>query len=235
MKRAFWLLSIYALSALPAIFQGCSSTSSPPSSGAAAAPADAPHPVTDLSQLAPGNPLDPFGKHQESIARRVVTENDNVQPQSSGLEHLDSLAMVRHAGDDKHPCDQRLLNKKAALFDVLSDRLMDQVFHQMRTLQMGEISRMKLPNDLRWVIITARMDHLGTLKELVLEQHSGTAAMDKLMIAACKKALYLRNPPADAATADGDYEVRIESRMENYTSMDGEHWEFKTYMGLAIL
>lgn len=233
MKRAFWLLSICALSALPAIFQGCSSTGSPPLT-AAAAPADAPHPVTDLSQLAPGNPLDPFGKHEESIARRVVADNDDNQPQTS-LEHLDSLALVRHAGDDKHPCDQRLLNKKAAKFDVLSDRLMDQVYHQMRTLQMGEISRMKLPSDLRWVIITARMDHQGTLKELVLEQHSGTAAMDKLMIAACKKALYLRNPPADAATADGDYQVRIESRMENFSSMDGEHWEFKTYMGLAIL
>jgi len=59
--------------------------------------------------------------------------------------------------------------------------------------------------------------------------------MDKLMIDACKKALYLRNPPADAAVANGDYEVRIEARMENFSTMDGEHWDFKTYMGLAIL
>ena len=220
--------------ALIVLSQGCSSKSSQALPPAAPPPADAPHPVTDLSQLAPGNPLDPYGKNQEAIARRVV-EGDNSTTQPGGLGHLDSLATVRHAGDDKHPCDQQMLNRKAAQFDVLSSKLMDQVFHQMRTLQTGDISRMKLPSDLRWVVITARMDHQGTLKELVLEQHSGTAAMDKLMIEACKKALYLRNPPADAADANGDYEVRIQARMENYSSMDGEHWDFKTYMGLAIL
>jgi hypothetical protein len=236
MKRAVWLISGCALLALMTISQGCGSKSSPALPAAAPPPPDAPHAVTDLSQLAPGNALDPFGKQEETIARHVVEGDDGkAPPQQQGIEHLDSLATVRHGGDDRHPCEQQMLNKKAAQFDVLSIRLMDQVFHQMRTLQTGEISRMKLPSDLRWVVITARMDHQGTLKELVLEQHSGTAAMDKLMIEACKKALYLRNPPADAADGDGDYKVRIEARMENYSSMDGEHWEFKTYMGLAIL
>jgi hypothetical protein len=216
------------------IVPACSSKSEPALPPLAAPAADAPHAITDLSQVAPGNALDPFGKREEAIARKVV-EGDESRPQQQGLDHLDSLAQVRHAGDDKHPCEQRMLNRKAAQFDVLSIHLMDQLFHEMRTLQTGEISRMKLPSDLRWVVITGRMDDKGTLKELVLEQHSGTAAMDKLMIEACKKALYLRNPPADAATANGDYEVRIESRMENYSSMDGEHWEFKTYMGIAIL
>ena len=234
MKRAVWLLLSGALSlALLTIPQGCSSDSSQALPPVTNPPPDAPHPVTDLSQVAPGNSLEPFAsKHEQNIARSIASGGD--LPARS-LENLDQLADVRHVGDDKHPCDQRLLNKKAALFDALSMRLMDQVFHQMVELQTGEISRMKLPSDLKWVVITGRMDRHGVLKELILEQHSGTAAVDKLMIAACKKALYLQNPPADAVNAEGNYEVRIESRMENYASLDGEHWYFKTYLGIAIL
>ena len=43
----------------------------------AAIPApDAPHPVTDLSQLAPGNALNPFGKRDQNIARKIASESD---------------------------------------------------------------------------------------------------------------------------------------------------------------
>jgi hypothetical protein len=194
---------------------------------------DAPHPVTDLSQLAPGNALDPFGKHDQIIARRVASDGDI---SASNIENLDALGTIRQAGDDKHPCEQRLLNKKAAQFDMLSMNLLDQVFVQISDLQgSNEISHLKLPTDLRSVIITGTLDHQGVLKELVIEQHSGTAAVDKMVVAACKKGLYIHNPPAEAVDASGNYKVRIEARMENFASMDGEHWEFKTYMGLAIL
>lgn len=129
-----------------------------------------------------------------------------------------------------------MLNKKAAQFDTLSIHLMDQVFAQMTTLEEGdEISHLKLPTDLRWVIITGTLSRQGVLKELVIEQHSGTAAVDKMVVAACKKGLYLHNPPQDAVDSAGNYKVRVEARMENFASLDGEHWQFKTYMGLAIL
>jgi hypothetical protein len=194
---------------------------------------DAPHPVTDLSQLAPGNALDPFGKHEQIIARRVASEGDSG---GGGVANLDALGSVRHAGDDRHPCEQRLLNKKAAQFDLLSVRLLDQVFVQIADLQRGnEISHLKVPTELKWVIITGTLNSQGVLKELVIEQHSGTAAVDRMVVAACKKGLYIHNPPAEAVDASGNYKVRIEARMENFASMDGEHWEFKTYMGLAIL
>ena len=200
----------------------------------AAIPApDAPHPVTDLSQLAPGNALNPFGKRDQNIARKIASESDISE---NNVQNLGGLGAVRHVGDDKHPCEQRLLNKKAAQFDTLSMRLLDQVFVQIARLQEGdEISHLKLPTDLKWVIITGTLNSQGVLKELVIEQHSGTAAVDKMMVAACKKGLFIHNPPAEAVDASGNYKVRLEARFENYATMDGEHWEFKTYMGLAIL
>lgn len=234
MKRAARLASISVASlALCAILPGCGTRSAQAPALTTSTPApDAPREVTDLSQLGPGNAIDPFGKKEQTIARRVASEDEvavnNVD--------LDALGAIRQTGDDKHPCEQRLLNKKAAQFDTVSVHLLDQVFNQIRHLQdEDEISHLKLPTDLRWVVITATINHQGALKELVIEQHSGTAAMDKMMVAACKKGLYLRNAPEDAADANGNYRVRIEARMENFASLDGEHWEFKTYMGLAIL
>jgi len=234
MKLAVPLPSICALSlALLTIPQGCGSNSSQAPTTAAAPAPDAPHPVTDLSQLAPGNALEPFGKHEQIIARRVASE-DETSP--SNPDNFDALTMVRNAGDEKHPCEQRLLNKKAVRFDMLSMHLLDQVFGQIAVLdQNDEISHMKLPTDLRAVIITGSLNREGVLKELIVEQHSGTAAVDRMVIAACKKGLYIHNPPADARDASGNYKVRIEARLQNLASLDGEHWEFKTYMGLAIL
>ena len=231
MKRTAGLASIGILSlALLTTFGGCSSKSAPvPTTPSAAT--DAPHPITDLSQVAPGNALNPFGK-SDLIARKVASEEDLPARQVN----LGALGDVRHAGDEKHPCEQRLLNKKAAQFDLLSRNLLDQVFNQMKALQgSDEYSHVRLPTDLRWVVITGTINHQGVLKELVIEQHSGTAAMDKLMIDACKKGLWIRNPPTDAADPSGNYKVRMEARMENFASLDGQHWEFKTYMGIAIL
>jgi hypothetical protein len=234
MKLAVWLPSIFALSvALLTITQGCGFNSSQAPTMAITPAPDAPRPVTDLSQLAPGNALNPFGKNEQNIARRVTSYDDTAV---SSVENFGTLGTVRHAGDEKHPCEQRLLNKKAAQFDTLSTRLMDQVFSQALHLQEGdEISHLKLPTDLKWVIITGTLNRQGVLKELVIEQHSGTAAVDKMMVAACKTGLYIHNGPPEAVDAAGNYKVRIEARMENYASLDGEHWEFKTYMGLAML
>ena len=106
----------------------------------------------------------------------------------------------------------------------------------MAQLQRGEnFSRLKLPTDTKWVVITGTMNDHGVLKEMVLDQHSGTAAVDKLVIAACKKGIYIHNPPPEALDTNGNYSVRIEARFENFASLDGEHWSFKTYLGLAIL
>jgi len=235
MKRAAWPSSICALLlALLWICQACSSSSSQVPAIEAPPSPDAPHPVTDLSQVAPGNALNPFGKKEAAIARRVTSDDDAVP--IGNVENLDALANVRQVGDPKHPGELRLLNRKAAQFYSLSEKLEDQVFIEIAKLQNeDEISRLKLPTDLKPVIITATLNRNGVLKEIVIEQHSGMAAIDKMMVTACKKGLYLHNPPPDALDASGNYKVRLEARLEDFASLDGEHWEFKTYMGFAML
>jgi hypothetical protein len=234
MKRADWLPSICALLlALFPMLQGCGSNSSQTIPIAPIPAPDAPHPVTDLSQVAPGSAMNPFGKRDQIIARNIASESAISE---NNAQNIGGLASVRNTGDDKHPCEQRLLNQKAAQFVMLSGHLMDQVFEQIAHLEdQDQISHLKLPTDLKWVIITATLNSDGVLKELVVDQHSGAAAVDRMVIAACKKGLYIQNPPAGAADPSGNYKFRIEARFENFASMDGEHWEFKTYMGLAIL
>ncbi len=169
--------------------------------------------MTDLSQLAPGSALNPFGKREQAIARKVVAGTDVSE---NDVQDTSGLGTVRHMGNDKHPAEARLLNKKAAQFDMLSMRLLDQVLDQILRLQASdEISHLKLPTDLKWVIISATLDDNGVLKELVVDQHSGTAAVDRMVIAACKKGLYIHNPPAEALDSGGTYKVRFEARFEN--------------------
>ncbi len=233
MKRAAWLSSLCALSlALLTILQGCGSNSSQAQAIPAAPPPDAPHPVTDLSQLGSGSALSPFGKRDQAIARKVAAEDVS----ENDVQNVSGLSHVRHVGDDKNPGEERSLNKKAAQFQMLSMRLMDQIFEELFRLEREDnIARLKLPTDLKWVIITATLNSHGVLKELVLDQHSGAAAVDKMMIAACKKGLYIHNPPPEAADSSGNFTLRIEARFENFASLDDEHWSFKSYLGLGIL
>jgi hypothetical protein len=233
MKRAIWLTSIGAPLLALLISQGCGFSGSGPNQVAPPLPADAPHPVTDLSQLAPGSALNPFGKANQVAASQVVS-SANVN--ANNVQDVGGLEGVRHAGDDKHPAEERLLNQKAAQYPLLSARILDQVFTEMSHLQdSDEFSHLKLPTDLKWVIITATLDSRGLLKEIVIDQHSGAAAVDKMVVAACKKGLYIPNPPPEAADSDGGYKVRLEARFEDFASMDGEHWEFKSYLNLAML
>jgi len=227
---AIWALLWLALLIIP---QGCSSSSTPDVPTVYPTPAPGtPHPLTDLSQLSTANPLAPFGKRDQSIAREVTAEADTGAEEQS----IHAIGSIRRVGDEKHPGEERLLNKKATQFDMLSMRVLDQIYAETASLERrDEISHLKLPDDLRPVIITGTINGDGVLKELVVEQHSGTAAIDKMMIAACKKGMYIRNPPPEARTSDGTYKLRIEARMENFASLDGEHWQFKTYLGLAIL
>jgi hypothetical protein len=219
--------------ALLTIPQGCGFSGSAPNAVAPPLPPDAPHPVTDLSQLAPGSALNPFGKGDQAAANKVVAES-NIN--ANNVQDVGGLEGVRHAGDDKHPAEERLLNQKAAQYPLLSARILDQVFLEISHLQDGEeFSHLKLPTDLKWVIITATLDSHGLLKEIVIDQHSGTAVVDKMVVAAAKKGLYIPNPPPEAADSDGNYKVRLEARFEDFASMDGEHWEFKSYLNLALL
>ena len=97
-----------------------------------------------------------------------------------------------------------------------------------------EISRTKLPTDLRPVVITAIMDKNGKLTELILEQHSGKARIDQMMLDVCKKSIWYENPPVEALSGNGDYRLTIKLKLENFASSDEHHWSFITDLGLGI-
>jgi hypothetical protein len=141
----------------------------------------------------------------------------------------------RTVGNDANPGKVRLLNDKAAKFGTFSGVILDHIYaHLIEAERTEEISRTRLPTEIRAVIITAIMDKSGKLTELILEQHSGRANIDQMMLNVCKKSIWYPNPPVDALSDDGTYKLTIKLTLENYASSDEHHWSFHTDLGLGL-
>ena len=211
--------------ALAALVSGCSTNDAPqplPDSG------DHPHVVTDLSSLSSDSTAFQPKYHPTGLMASV----DN--PESARLFQA-TPGTSREIGDDKTPAFETLLNAKAAQYANFSQTLMEHVYAQLRVLERtDEISVEKLPTEIHATIVTAIMDRNGKLKEIILEQHSGRTALDKMVIEACKKGVWFRNPPAGALSDGGDYKLTIKVHLENFASMDDKHWDFTTKIALGI-
>jgi hypothetical protein len=141
----------------------------------------------------------------------------------------------REIGSERTPATVRLLNAKAAQFGNFASVILDRIYARLAIAERSdEISRTKLPTDLRAVVITAIMDKSGKLTELILEQHSGKAKIDQMMIDVCKKSIWYENPPVEALSDDGDYQLTIKLKLQNFASLDGGHWSFITDLSLGI-
>jgi len=213
-----------ALALLILMIGGCGDTDEPKP---LANQAGGPQQVTDLDSIS-NTPIDALklnGTAHASLAPN--REAESVLTEAPKLVH--------QAGTDHDPAEESLLNDKAAQYAAFSHVLLDRLYTQMRDLERtDQYSQLKVPEDLKPVIITAVMDRNGDLNELILEQHSGRANVDRLVIAACKKALWYRNPPAGALSDDGNYKLTIHGQIANFASKDGRHWQFKTIIGLGI-
>jgi hypothetical protein len=212
------------------IVAGCAQDK-PPEAAPGAAPV--PQMVTDLSTVS-GASIDPLGTHA------VPKRGEGMLHESTGGDagprtFAEEPGLSRSAGTDANPGEVRLLNDKAAKFANFSQVILERIYAQLRVAERTEeIARTRLPTDLKPVIITAIMDKNGKLTELILEQHSGKARIDQMMLAVCKKAIWYRNPPAEALAADGNYHLTINGWLENYASTDETHWSFITRIGLGI-
>jgi hypothetical protein len=141
----------------------------------------------------------------------------------------------RVVGNEANPGTVRLLNAKAAQFGDFSALILDRIYARLIEAERSEeISRSRLPTELRPVVITAILNKSGKLTELILEQHSGKAKIDQMMLDVCKKSIWYENPPAAAISADGTYQLTIKLKMQNYASSDEHHWSFITDLGLGI-
>jgi len=141
----------------------------------------------------------------------------------------------RNVGSERNPATVRLLNDKAAQFGNFASVILDRIYARLIIAERTEeISRTKLPTDLRAVVITAIMDKSGKLTELILEQHSGKAKIDQMMIDVCKKSIWYENPPVEALSGDGDYQLTIKMKLQNFATLDGGHWSFTTDLSLGL-
>ncbi len=188
-----------------------------------------PHFVNDLSKLSsqPVGGLD----NPQAAAAALKGSSD-----ATGHAFEDQPGMQRHVGTDTMPAVEQLMNPKAAQFAEFSGSLLNRLWGQLR-LREGddEIAKIKVPTDIQPVVLTATLSPTGKLEEIVVEQHSGRAIIDKLFIDAAKKAIWAQNPPKAAALPNGTYQVRIQGRIENFASTTANHWTFTTYMGIALL
>jgi hypothetical protein len=188
--------------------------------------------VNDLSQLST-QPV-PALSHPAEAFRVAAPGQKN--PDAQNRAYLESLGTTKYVGTEENPGTEKLLNPKAAQFAPFSDDLANHLFAELRQREMDDqIARVKLPDDLKPVVITAILDKQGKLTELVLEQHSGKSLVDQLFINACKKSLWAKNPPPQALSESGDYRVRVEGKLITWASIGDGRWRYKTWVGIGLL
>jgi hypothetical protein len=235
MSRSRWKSFFTAMLFAVAIFAaGCAADDKPPSP----APDSGPQPklLSDLSTVSDA-PINPLAAANAAPARGEGMLHDSspnavtAGPRTFQMEP----GISRVVGNESNPGTVRLLNAKAAQFGDFSALILDRIYARLIEAERSEeISRTRLPTDIRPVVITAILNKSGQLTELILEQHSGKAKIDQMILDVCKKSIWYENPPAAAISSDGTYKLTIKLKMENYASTDEHHWSFITDLGLGI-
>jgi hypothetical protein len=234
MSRARWKPFFTAMLFAVAIFAaGCAADDKPPPP----APDSGPQPklLSDLSTVS-DVPINPLAANATPARGEGMLHDSSPDAVTAGPRTFQTdPGISRVVGNEANPGTVRLLNAKAAQFGNFSALILDRIYARLIEAERSEeISRTRLPTDLRPVVITAIMNKSGKLTELILEQHSGKAKIDKMMLDVCKKSIWYENPPTDAISGDGTYQLTIKLKLENYASSDEHHWSFTTDLGLGI-
>jgi hypothetical protein len=219
-----------ALLAVVIALAGCSTEEPPPQAVGADS---SPKVVNNLNDIG-GAPVNPLAINQvPQRGEGVILDHG---PESAGPRTYETEPGIsREIGTEKNPATVRLLNAKAAKFGNFCSVILDRIYARLTIAERSEeVSRGKLPEELKAVIITAIMDKQGKLTEVILEQHSGKAKIDKMMIDVCKESIWYENPPVEALSDDGTYKLTIKLRLENFASLDENHWSFITDLGMGL-
>ena len=229
-RKPFLSAALFALAIFAA---GCAADDKPPPPAPDAGPQ--PKLVSDLSTVSDA-PINPFASQPAPARGEGLLHDSSSDAVTAGPRtYQTDPGISRVVGNEANPGTVRLLNTKAAQFGDFSDVILDRIYGSLIEAERSEeIARTKLPIDLRPVVITAILNKSGKLTELILEQHSGKAKIDKMMLDVCKKSIWYENPPAAAISDDGTYKLTIKLKMENYASSDEHHWSFTTDLGLGI-
>jgi hypothetical protein len=227
-RKRFFTAMLFAAAILTA---GCAADDKPPPAVTDAGPQ--PKLLSDLSGVS-GAHVDPLGANAVPAPGEGLLRDQ--APVSAGPRTFETEPGIsRPVGTERNPGTVRLLNDKAAKFGNFSAAILDRVYAQLSIAEKTEdISRTRLPTEIKPVVITAILDQSGKLTELILEQHSGKAKIDQMMLDVCKKGIWYENPPVAALSGDGNYKLTIRMKLENFASTDEHHWSFITDLGLGI-
>jgi hypothetical protein len=228
--RPFFTATLFAVAVFAA---GCAAEDKPPPP----APDSGSQPklLSNLSSVSDVH-INPLAAHAAPARGEGMLHDSSSDAVTAGPRTFQTdPGISRVVGNEANPGTVRLLNAKAAQFGDFSALILDRIYARLiEAERTEEISRTKLPTDIRPVVITAILNKKGTLTELILEQHSGKARIDQMMLDVCRKSIWYENPPVAALSTDGTYQLTIKLKMQNYASSDEHHWSFITDLGLGI-
>lgn len=213
------ILAAALLAALP--FAGCgfyAAHTQPPDSSATPPP---------TALTAPAASQSPDDANRSASATAEANINRYFASNPDRLRYSEEAA--------RPPGEAKLDNDKARQFSQFAYPLARRTLKAAQDLELEKLDRRKLPDGLKPVVLTAVMDPVGRLTEIEIAQHSGDIAVDRLLIEACKKGLWARNPPVDARASDGNYRLRIEGTINNHTVNWHGYFTYTTQVALSIL
>jgi hypothetical protein len=195
--------------------------------------------ITDLSQLSTASTV-PAIPRMAMPAETPAPGPSRTDPNAAVQRNIDRFYAsnpdaLRYSDETPPPGDTRLLNAKAEKFADFAYGLLHQTLLAEQASETARLKKRRLPDNLRPVILTAVMTPMGKLTDISIEQRSGDQIVDNMVIEACKKGLWSRNPPAGALAADGVFRLRIEASINNYSFDRNDDYTYDTHVGLAIL
>lgn len=202
------------------------------------ASSDGPHVITDLSQISKApvagaaNPGEQQAFIETESAKAPLSEVTQYNLDRFYLSHppieIDAVGI-------KPRGDVTLLNKKAARFPEFSYPMLNRTLPLAQKLGQAALDGREIPGDLKPVILTVTLSPIGHPTDIAIEQHSGVAAIDHVMIDACKQGLWAMNPPVAAAQPDQAYKLRFEGVIYNYSYNRYGQYSYITHIGLGVL
>ncbi len=195
--------------------------------------------VTNLSQLSAANTTSGLIANQTLLTatpKSAAAAPQNTTDVALARLYLANPTANTYTGDiAPPPGDTTLLNAKARQYPEFCYAILRQTLKAAQSIEAAKFGKYAMAKDLKPVILRLTMTAQGRLTDIAIEQRSGVAKVDQAMIDACKIGAWAMNPPPQALSAAGNYQIRFEGLVQNYSyGLNGEY-KYATHVGLALL
>lgn len=172
-----------------------------------------PSPPKELSmKLDQGTLIAKFSEKKEASTKTSLTPSQPFsRPSGSGAKFL-GLRGTTDFLPNLPDGDITLLNAKADKYAVFVRRVATQVFAAMRANGLELLSIPDLQNAREMNFVRAVLSPKGDLIKVTIEDSSGSGRFDEVLLSAVKNGAKDKNPPKDAAAADGNYHFIFKSQ-----------------------